>query len=204
MSLRLAAASTVIALAVTACAGDGGSPVADDSSTGTAQAAEPTDPAGVVATADDDDDATAADEGAPDRSTAEALWWSAETVDGGELVAADFAGGNVVLWLWAPWCSVCNREAPEVAEALADLPDDVTIVGVAGRDAVGPMQDFVAEHDLGSMTHVVDADGAIWASYGISYQPAWVFIDAEGHATVAAGMLGYDGLFAGIDEAFRS
>lgn len=202
MSPRVAAVSTALALATSACAGGGAATVADEPSVGQGQAVASTDPVSDVATAEDGSE-EAASEDPTDRPAADALWWSAETVDGGELVAADLAGGNAVLWLWAPWCTVCNREAPEVAQALADLPDDVTLVGVAGRDEVGPMQDFVAEHALGKMTHVVDADGAIWASYGISYQPAWVFIDAEGDATVAAGMLGYDGIVAGVGEAFR-
>ncbi|MFT4745401.1 MAG: thiol-disulfide isomerase/thioredoxin [Nitriliruptoraceae bacterium] len=132
----------------------------------------------------------------------EALWWQATTLNGELLDATDLAGGDVVLWMWAPWCSVCNREAPEVARALADLPDDVTLIGVAGRDEAGAMQDFVAEHGLQAMQHVVDEDGALWASYSISYQPAWVFIAADGEASVAAGAIGYDGLFAGIERVF--
>lgn len=175
MSPRPAAALLALALTTAACAGTAAPDLADGDQTV--------------------DEATA--------PTVEALWWEATTVaDGSSFAAADLAGGDVVLWMWAPWCSVCNREAPEIAEALADLPDDVTIVGVAGRDDVGPMQDFVAEHGLEDMTHVVDADGAVWASYGISYQPAWVFIDGDGTTAVAAGALGYDGLFAGIDEVF--
>lgn len=178
MSPRPAAALLAVALTTAACAGTTAPELAD----------------GAVAEVGDDD-ATA--------PTVEALWWEATTVaDGSSFAAADLAGGDVVLWMWAPWCSVCNREAPEIAEALADLPDDVTIIGVAGRDDVGPMQDFVAEHGLEDMTHVVDADGAVWASYGISYQPAWVFVDADGTTAVAAGALGYEGLFAGIDEVF--
>lgn len=133
---------------------------------------------------------------------ASALWWTAETLDGQTLEAASLGDTDVVLWMWAPWCSVCNREAPEVARALADLPDDVTLIGVAGRDEVEPMREFVAEHQLGAMTQVVDADGEIWASYGVSYQPAWVFIPRDGEASVAAGSIGYDGLFAGMKLAF--
>jgi hypothetical protein len=64
------------------------------------------------------------------------------------------------------------------------------------------MEDFVAEHGLQAMQHVVDEDGSLWASYSISYQPAWVFIAADGEASVAAGAIGYDGLFAGIERVF--
>lgn len=175
MHLRLAAVAVAALLGAAGCGGGGGTPP------------------GAAADATQDTTATAA-----------ALWWTAATVDGGQLEAAQLAGEDVVLWMWAPWCSVCNREAPEVAAALADLPEDVTLVGVAGRDEVGPMRDFVAEHGLERMTHVVDGDGSVWASYGISYQPAWVFIDGDGNASVAAGALGYDGLFEGIETVFGS
>ncbi len=201
MSLRPAALLLTVVLTAAACAGGSDPAVTDDPiSAPEPSEQEQTDDQVADVPTSDPSDAQEPSGG----STVEALWWTAETLDGQPFVAADLAGENVLLWMWAPWCSVCNREAPEVADALVVLPDDVTIVGVAGRDEVGPMQDFVAEHGLGSMTHVVDADGSIWASYGISYQPAWVFIAADGDAAVAAGTLGYDGILAGIDERFRS
>lgn len=198
MRLRPAAAVLAVALTAAACASadtELAEPAAASDGSQGVEEVSTTAPAEDTALDAPDDEA-----GPP---TAEALWWTAETVaDGSQFTAADLAGEQVVLWMWAPWCSVCNREAPDVAEALADLPPDVTLIGVAGRDDVGPMRDFVAEHGLQGMTHVVDADGAVWSSYGISYQPAWVFIDAEGNASVAAGALGYDGLFAALDEVF--
>ncbi len=202
MTLRPAAVLLALALIAAACAGTAAPDLADGDRTveeaAAAAAEEATGP-------DVAEDAAGDDAAGEEPATVEALWWTASTVTDGELFdAADLSGGNVVLWLWAPWCSVCNREAPEVAEALADLPDDVTVIGVAGRDDLGPMRDFIAEHGLEDMTHVVDANGAVWASYGISYQPAWVFIDGAGNTAVAAGALGYDGLFAGIDQVFRS
>ncbi len=202
MTLRPAAVLLALALTAAACAGTAAPDLADGDRTveeaAAAAAEEATGP-------DVAEDAAGDDAAGEEPATVEALWWTASTVTDGELFdAADLSGGNVVLWLWAPWCSVCNREAPEVAEALADLPDDVTVIGVAGRDDLGPMRDFIAEHGLEDMTHVVDANGAVWASYGISYQPAWVFIDGAGNTAVAAGALGYDGLFAGIDQVFRS
>ena len=215
MSLRLATVLLVLVLGAAGCGtGPEAAPSAPDpaaagptddevaASRGDADEAGSTEADGTPAAAEDpveDHDAADADGSAP----VAALWWSAATVeDGSRFDAAALSGEQVVLWMWAPWCSVCNREAPEVARALADLPDDVTVVGVAGRDDVGPMREFVAEHGLQGMTHVVDDDGAVWASYGISYQPAWVFIDGDGDTAVAAGALGYDGLFAGIDEVF--
>lgn len=218
MRLRTPAAVLAIALTAAACAGGGDTGLADGSQTveeATSDASGSAASAGTAtsgiaeegadeAAGGDADGTTGATDGNGTASV-EALWWTADTVaDGSSFVAADLAGEDVVLWMWAPWCTVCNGEAPEVADAIADLPEGVTLVGVAGRDEVGPMRDFVAEHGLDDITHVVDADGSVWASYGVSYQPAWVFIDGEGNTSVAAGALGYEGLFEGIDEVFGS
>ncbi len=211
--LRMLGSTAAITLVVTACAS--GSTAATDELAGDVlevvgdvqQQVLPVDgptPSEVtkVSSTEAATDASAGDDRAVAAEPSPALWWTAETLDGQQLVAADLAGQDVVLWMWAPWCSVCNREAPDVARALADLPDGVTLVGVAGRDEVDAMQEFVAEHGLQEMTNVVDADGEVWASYGVSYQPAWVFIPAGGAASVAAGSIGYDGLFAGMELVF--
>jgi len=58
---------------------------------------------------------------------------------------------------------------------------------MAGRDGTGPMRDFVARHTLGFIPHAVDEDGSLWADFGVRAQPAWVFIDTTGKATIAFG-----------------
>lgn len=202
----LLTATAATALTLAGCAGDTPDEAADAPAVATDADDAADDAAAAVDATDDADpeDGAAAGDGAAQVSAVPALWWEASTVLGDErVVAADLAGQDVVLWIWAPWCTVCNNEAPEVARALADLPEDVTLIGVAGKDDVGPMREFVERHGLESVRHVVDEDGSLWASYGVSYQPAWVFIDDSGEASVVAGALGYDGLFAGIDETLR-
>ena len=73
-------------------------------------------------------------------------------------------------------------------------------MGVAGRDEVGPMEEFVARHDLGHVDQIADVDGAVWARNDVVGQPAWVFIDGEtGEVRTVFGGLGEDGLNAEID-----
>jgi hypothetical protein len=36
-------------------------------------------------------------------AAAAVLDWTAPALAGGEISGADFAGGDVVLWMWAPW-----------------------------------------------------------------------------------------------------
>lgn len=79
--------------------------------------------------------------------------------------------------------------------------DEISVLGMAGRDDVGPMQEFVARHDLGHVTHAVDEDGALWERFDVPYQPAWVFLDASGEVVRRhPGPLSEDELRAALDE----
>lgn len=59
------------------------------------------------------------------------------------------------------------------------------------------MREFVARHGLEDIPQAVDTDGTLWSRFGVSYQPAWVFIDDGGEVRVHAGALSEEG----IDEA---
>lgn len=148
------------------------------------------------------DAATGADSPSPETpvgsdvpANAEVLDFTARRLAGGTIEGTQLAGRDVALWMWAPWCPQCNREAPHVAEAFQAHGDRVMFVGMAGHDTDDAHRAFVDEHGLGEMLHVVDEDGSLWSQYGVSYQPAWVFIDEDGTVEVVAGGL-YDDLGA--------
>lgn len=69
---------------------------------------------------------------------------------------------------------------------------------MAGRDDVDEHRAFIDRHDL-VFDHTVDPDGALWGRFGISYQPAWVFVNDDGEATLVPGSLGEEGLRAQLD-----
>lgn len=50
------------------------------------------------------------------------------------------------------------------------------------------MLEFVDRHDL-TFPQVDDGPGAIFARYGVPYQPAWVFIGADGTVIRIQGSL---------------
>lgn len=67
------------------------------------------------------------------------------------------------------------------------------------------MRDFVSRHDLPqSMIQVVDPDGTLWARFGVSYQPAWAFIDEDGTVDVHAGPLAGDPLIERVEQLLAS
>lgn len=119
---------------------------------------------------------------------AEQLRFTARTIDGQEFSGASLAGTPAVLWFWAPWCPTCQREAPTVAR-VASGNAGVTFVGVAARDEVPAMAAFVSKYQANSFTHLADVDGAVWRQFGVSTQPAFAFIGADGSVDVVQSAL---------------
>ena len=149
----------------------------------------------LVAAACSSDDSDTADATASEAaSSAELLDFNADLLDGGEFDAASVEGTDTVLWFWAPWCTSCRAEAPDVLATAADFDGQVDLIGVAGRGEVGEMQDFVADTETGSLPHIIDAEGTIWSDFGVSAQPAFAFIDDSGEVEVFVGTLGAEGL----------
>ena len=64
----------------------------------------------------------------------------------------------------------------------------MTIIGVAWNGSAESMNDFVTRHGL-TFSNVSDNDGNIFAQFGVSYQPAWVFITQVGDVTAHFGAL---------------
>ncbi len=128
---------------------------------------------------------------------------SLNTLQGVAFDPTAIEGRPVILWFWAPWCTICRSEGPYVAQVAAELEaegSEVVLLGVPGRGETVEMDDFVADTGTGGITHVVDADGAVWRAYGVFSQPAFALLSADGEVTVVQGALGADGLRAAAVE----
>ncbi len=115
-------------------------------------------------------------------------------LDGSPFETASVEGRGVVLWFWAPWCTICRSEAPEVSKVAEELGDEVTFLGIPGLGSRDEMQGFVADTGVGALTHLPDEQGDLWSAYGVTSQPAWVFITPSGKASAFSGALGYEKL----------
>ena len=62
------------------------------------------------------------------------------------------------------------------------------MVGVSWQGTEAQMQAFVEEHGL-TFPQALDADGSLFARFGVPYQPAWVFVTAEGDSDLHVGAL---------------
>ena len=85
-----------------------------------------------------------------------------------------------------------------------EFGDQVTILGVAGRDDLRDMEEFVAEYGVGGFEHVADEDVEIWEAYGITSQPAFVFINDDGTSETLISALGLEGLTARVEALAAS
>jgi thiol-disulfide isomerase/thioredoxin len=187
LSIRAALVASAAALALAACAS---TPAESDASAAPSPAGTPVAPSSAPeATADAD----AAAEPAAD--VPEQLQFSTTTVvDGEAFDAATLAGKNTILWFWAPWCPTCQAESGSVAQANAELPEGVMMMGVAGRADVADMQGFVDDFGVEGFIHLADEDGSIWSNFGVAYQPAFALIDDDGTITTIPGSLSKDGI----------
>lgn len=122
------------------------------------------------------------------------LEFSAAELGGGRVEGSELVGADTVLWFWAPWCTSCRAEAPDVLEAAEAFEGRVEVVGVPGRGGTPEMEQFVADTGIGELRHAVDADGGIWRRFGIIGQPAFAFVDDDGTVEVFNGGLGLEAL----------
>ena len=77
--------------------------------------------------------------------------------------------------------------------------EQVNFVGVAGRDELAAINEFIDTLDVSGFEHAVDDDGSLWANYGITTQPSFVFINDDGQESTHVGALGVAGLQEGLD-----
>lgn len=79
----------------------------------------------------------------------------------------------------------------------------MTIVGVAWNGSAAAMVDFVTQFGITFPT-VVDHDGAVFARYGVPYQPAWTFIERDGTSTTSLGAMSDDVLASRLEALVGS
>ncbi|TDC49709.1 redoxin domain-containing protein [Jiangella ureilytica] len=131
----------------------------------------------------------------------EELDFTAPTVDGGTFEGASLAGRPAVLWFWAPWCPVCRREAPLIADLATQHEGDVVFVGVAGLSGdLNAMEDFVADTGVGGIAHIDDRDGDVYSRFGVTQQYDLGLVSADGSVEVLRGPLEASEIEAAVER----
>lgn len=105
-----------------------------------------------------------------------------DVASGEEVALRSVASGqrHVLLWAWAPHCTICAGEAPGV-EAFAGENDDVVdVIGLGTQDDLDLAESFVDTYGVRTPVMVWDGSFESWRELGITSQPTWVLLSPQG------------------------
>ena len=113
---------------------------------------------------------------------------TAERLSGARFDLAEQRGRFVVVNFFATWCIPCIREHPELVEfSRTEGPDGATIISVVYDDDPDDVRQFF-EDNGGDWPVVIDTDGRIALSYGVSGVPESYLVAPDG--TVVTKLIG--------------
>lgn len=106
--------------------------------------------------------------------------FSLDSLNGGTLSLADFAGRPLLINFWATWCAPCVEELPLLAGAAAQYDvDGLAVLLVDVGEEIGVVQAFVEERGL-ELPVAMDYNNAVSHAYRVGGYPTSVLIDAQG------------------------
>ncbi|WP_116951806.1 redoxin domain-containing protein [Jiangella endophytica] len=125
----------------------------------------------------------------------------APAVGGGTFDGASLAGQPAVVWFWAPWCPVCRREAPLIAELAGRYEGRVSFVGVAGLSGdLAAIEDFIDDGGVGAIPHIDDRAGEVYSRFGVTQQYDIGLVSADGTVDIVRGPLEEDEIEAVVER----
>ncbi len=89
-------------------------------------------------------------------------------------------GRPALLWFWAPHCTFCRAEAPELLSFVAGHGGDVDVIGIGAQDSLDEAHGFVEETKTAGLRMVWDPRGRSWVHYGVTNQPTVIVLGADG------------------------
>jgi thiol-disulfide isomerase/thioredoxin len=93
------------------------------------------------------------------------------------------SGKPTLLWFWAPHCTFCRAEAPDLLAFAKAHGAQVQILGLGAQDDLGQAVGFLSDTATEKLEMVWDASGKSWLHYKVTNQPTVVVLDARGNVT---------------------
>jgi cytochrome c-type biogenesis protein CcmF len=127
--------------------------------------------------------------------------FSAVDIAGNDFRLLDYRGEVVVLNFWATWCPQCEDEIPAFETVWREVgADGVQFVGVAMNDSAAAVSAVASEQDV-SFPLIVEEEGQITSSYGVTGVPETFIIDQDGKvAFIHVGVVDNDTLMRELAE----
>lgn len=78
--------------------------------------------------------------------------------------------------------------------------DDITVIGVAGRDDADTFQEWIEGRSVEGFDHIADPDLEVWREFDVTTQPAFAFLNNDGTVERHLGAMGLEGLTERIEQ----
>lgn len=114
------------------------------------------------------------------------LDFTGTTLTGKAFHGASLRGRPVVLWFWAPWCTTCLQEEPNVVALSRHYAGRVSVVGVSSLATVQMIDDIARQ--IPSIINLVDPHLSVWNHFGVQAQSTYLVLDRNARV-VASGYL---------------
>lgn len=177
--LSLAAISLSLGLALAACGADPESPVTGAEPSMTSGSSDDT-----MDDSDREGDKGGDKEGETEVDTSNSVLPPVQVKDvaGGEVDLAGLVPSQkpILLWAWAPHCSICAGEAPAVEAFSKENANAVTVVGLGTQDDLALAEDFVSTYGVSTPQMLWDPGFESWQALQITGQPTWVLLSPGG------------------------
>lgn len=105
------------------------------------------------------------------------------TLTGETYTKASLNGQPALLIFWAPWCKVCQRELPLLAQFYTkDRPAQLRVLSIGFADTRESVEEFVkARTSLFVFPTAYDEDNRMARNYRAIATPTYVVLDAQGN-----------------------
>ena len=103
--------------------------------------------------------------------------------DGGDFDLTKFAGGPVLVNLWASWCAPCIKELPTLQQLDQEQADEGKLGIIAVSQDMAPqgsVDAFLGERDIGRFAAYHDPDMRLTSALGVQVMPTTILYNAEG------------------------
>ncbi|QNU67219.1 TlpA family protein disulfide reductase [Ruminiclostridium herbifermentans] len=103
-------------------------------------------------------------------------------LDGNDVKLSDFKGKIVILNFWAVWCKYCLLEMPDFNELNNELgkENDVVILAINSQESPDKVKEYLTSNNI-DLKVLLDQDGAVTQTYGITGFPTTFFINKDGN-----------------------
>ncbi len=102
-------------------------------------------------------------------------------IDGKAVKLSDYKGKIVILNFWAVWCKYCLLEMPDFNELDKQFAKDnnAVILAVDVQESEATVKKYLTSNNI-ELKVLMDTDGAVSRTYGVSGFPTTFFINKDG------------------------